>query len=65
MQSRMEMKLVLDAVLMTVWRRRARSKTIIHSDQGSQFTSYEWQSFFQCNNGLLSPIDFEKQQKWT
>jgi len=126
MQSRMQMKLVLDAVLMAVWRRRSRSKTIIHSDQGSQFTSYEWQSFLSANNleasmsrrgnchdnavaesffqllkrerirrktyttrqdarddifnyielfynskrkhgnnGLLSPIDFEKQQKWT
>ncbi len=125
MQSRMEMKLVLDALLMAVWRRKDRSRTIIHSDQGSQFTSYEWQSFLKANNleasmsrrgncydnavaesffqllkrekirrkiyltrqdarddifhyielfynskrkhgnnDLLSPIDFEKQQKW-
>jgi len=125
MQSRMEIKLVLDALLMAVWRRKDRSRTIIHSDQGSQFTSYEWQSFLKANNleasmsrrgncydnavaesffqllkrekirrkiyltrqdarddifhyielfynskrkhgnnDLLSPIDFEKQQKW-
>ncbi len=125
MQSRMDMKLVLDAVLMAVWRRKNRSHTIIHSDQGSQFTSHEWQSFLKANNlkasmsrrgncydnavaesffqllkrekirrkvyltrqdarddifdyieffynlkrkhgnnNLLSPIDFEKQQKW-
>jgi len=50
MQSRMEMKLVLDALLMAVWRRKDRSRTIIHSDQGSQFTSYEWQSFLKANN---------------
>lgn len=110
---------------MAVWRRKPTSRVIIHSDQGSQFTSYEWQnflkkhnleasmsrrgncydnavaeSFFQLlkrerirrktygtrkqarddvfdyieffynpkrkhgNNCLLSPIDFEKQQKW-
>ena len=125
MQSRMEIKLVLDALLMAVWRRKDRALTIIHSDQGSQFTSYEWQSFLKANNleasmsrrgncydnavaesffqllkrekirrkiyltrqdarddifdyielfynskrkhgnnDLLSPIDFEKQQKW-
>ena len=125
MQSRMEMKLALDALLMAVWRRKDRARTIIHSDQGSQFTSHEWQSFLKANNleasmsrrgncydnavaesffqllkrekirrkiyltrqdarddifdyielfynskrkhgnnDLLSPIDFEKQQKW-
>lgn len=125
MQSRMQMDLVLSALLMAIWRRKPRSKVIIHSDQGSQFTSHEWQkflkahnleasmsrrgncydnavaeSFFQLlkrerirrktyttrqharqdvfdyieffynpkrkhgNNGMLSPIEFERQQKW-
>ena len=129
MQSRMHMHmdlvLVLSALLMAVWRRKPTSKLIVHSDQGSQFTSHEWQSFLKqhnleasmsrrgncydkavaesflqllkrerirrktCstrqqarsdifdyieffynpkrkhgNNGMLSPIDFEKQQKW-
>ena len=125
MQSRMQMDLVLSALLMAVWRRKPKKRVIIHSDQGSQFTSHEWQkflkahnleasmsrrgncydnavaeSFFQLlkrerirrktyasrkdarqdvfdyieffynpkrkhgNNGMLSPIEFERQQKW-
>ena len=50
MQSRMQMDLVLSALLMAVWRRKPTSKVIIHSDQGSQFTSYEWQKFLKANN---------------
>ena len=50
MQSRMQMDLVLSALLMAVWRRKPKSKVIIHSDQGSQYTSYEWQKFLQDNN---------------
>ena len=50
MQSRMHMDLVLSAVLMAVWRRKPTSRVIVHSDQGSQFTSYEWQSFLKTHN---------------
>jgi len=50
MQSRMQMDLVLSALLMAVWRRKPTSKVIIHSDQGSQFTSHEWQKFLKANN---------------
>jgi putative transposase len=50
MQSRMQMNLVLSALLMAVWRRKPKSKVIIHSDQGSQFTSFEWQAFLKQNN---------------
>ena len=41
----MTKQLVLDALLMAVWRRKPKSKVMVHSDQGSQYTSYEWQSF--------------------
>jgi putative transposase len=125
MQSRMQMDLVLSALLMAVWRRKPKQTVIVHSDQGSQFTSYEWQKFLKAhnleasmsrrgncydnavaesffhllkrerirhktyasrkdarqdvfdyieffynpkrkhgNNGMLSPIEFERQQKW-
>jgi len=37
--------LVLDALLMAIWRRKPLEQVLIHSDQGSQFTSAEWQSF--------------------
>jgi putative transposase len=50
MQSRMQMDLVLSALLMAVWRRKPTSKVIIHSDQGSQFTSLEWHAFLKTHN---------------
>ena len=50
MQSRMQMDLVLSALLMAVWRRKPKLKVIIHSDQGSQFTSLEWQAFLKMHN---------------
>ena len=50
MQSRMQTDLVLSALLMAVWRRKPTSKVIIHSDQGSQFTSFEWQAFLKTHN---------------
>jgi putative transposase len=43
--------LVLDAVLMAV-RRRSPKKTIIHSDQGSQYGSDDWRRFCKTN-GLV------------
>ena len=50
MQSRMQMDLVLSALLMAVWRRKPKSSVTIHSDQGSQFTSHEWQDFLAKHN---------------
>jgi len=35
---------------MTVWWRKPKVKVIIHSDQGSQFTSREWQAFLIQHN---------------
>jgi putative transposase len=50
MQSRMTTDLVLQAVLSTVWRRKPKHRVMIHSDQGSQFTGKEWQSFLSKHN---------------
>jgi putative transposase len=36
MQSRITSDLVLDALLMAVWRRKPMSNVLVHSDQGSQ-----------------------------
>lgn len=49
-QSRMTTDLVLQALLMAVWRRKPKRKVTIHSDQGSQFTSREWQAFLHQHN---------------
>lgn len=50
MQSRITKELVLNALLMAVWRRNPKSKVMVHSDQGSQYTSHDWQSFLKDNN---------------
>lgn len=50
MQSRMDTDVVLKALLMAVWRRKPKQEVLIHSDQGSQFTGYEWQSFLKEHN---------------
>jgi putative transposase len=50
-QSRMTTDLALQALLMAVWRRKPKHRVMIHSDQGAQFTSREWQSFL-CQHNL-------------
>lgn len=50
MQSRQPTDLVLQALLMAVWRRKPANKVLVHSDQGSQFTSLEWASFLKHHN---------------
>ncbi|ECI7782127.1 IS3 family transposase [Salmonella enterica subsp. enterica] len=49
MQSRMTKDIVLNALLMTVWRRPPQKQIQVHSDQGSQYTSHEWQSFLKSH----------------
>ena len=49
-QSRQTIDLVLQALLMAVWRRKPKNKVLIHSDQGSQFTSIDWASFLKQHN---------------
>ncbi len=50
MQSRQTADLVCQALLMAVWRRKPKQAVLIHSDQGSQFTSREWASFLKAHN---------------
>jgi putative transposase len=49
-QPRMTTDLALQALLTAVWRRKPKAKVMIHSDQGSQFTSREWQVFLGQHN---------------
>ena len=49
MQSRMTKDIVLNALLMAVWRRNPEKQVLVHSDQGSQYTSHEWQSFLKSH----------------
>jgi len=46
-------ELVLDALLMAVWRRKPKGKVIVHSDQGTQYGSDDWMRF--CKDHNLEP----------
>lgn len=50
MQSRRTTDVVLQALLMAVWRRKPKDQVLVHSDQGSQFTSMERASFLEHHN---------------
>ena len=45
MKPRVTKELVLDALLMAVWQRNPKTQVMVHSDQASQYTSYDWQNF--------------------
>jgi putative transposase len=49
MHTRITKELVLDTLLMAVWRRKPKSRVTVHSDQGSQYTSHDWQSFLKTH----------------
>ena len=50
LQSRPTTELVLQALLAAVWRRKPKHRVVVHSDQGSQFTSMDWSSFLKAHN---------------
>jgi len=50
MQSRQTTDAVLQALHMAVWRRKPKQRVLIHSDQGSQFTSMDWAAFIRAHN---------------
>jgi putative transposase len=50
MQPRMTSELALNALLMAMWRRKPEHEVIVHSDQGSQFSSYDWQDFLKAHH---------------
>jgi putative transposase len=54
MQSRQRTDVVLQALLMAVWRRKPKEKVLVHSDQGSQFTSMDCAAFLKHHNLLHS-----------
>ena len=53
MKPTMATELVLDALMMAVWRRRPKQPVIIHSDQGSQFGSDDFTRW--CKDNRLVP----------
>ncbi|WP_236873239.1 IS3 family transposase [Burkholderia sp. MSMB0856] len=53
-RSTMTGDLVLQALLAAVWKRKPRPGVMVHSDQGSQFTSDDWQSFLEAHQMVPS-----------
>lgn len=54
MQPQMQADLALKALLMAVWRRKPKNEILIHSDQGTQYTSSDWQSFLKAHKLVCS-----------
>ncbi|KZN68184.1 transposase [Pseudoalteromonas luteoviolacea CPMOR-1] len=50
MQPTMKREIVIKALLMALWRRQPNANVIVHSDQGSQYTSEDYQAFLKTNN---------------
>ena len=55
-------EIVIDALLMAVWRRKPKTKVLVHSDQGSQYGSDEWHRF--CREHNLIPSMSRKGNCW-
>ena len=53
-QPTMTSDLVLQALLAAVWKRKPGPGVTVHSDQGSQFTSSDWQSFLKAHHMVPS-----------
>ena len=62
MKPTLRSELVLDALLMALWRRRPTEKVLIHSDQGSQYDSIEWKKF--CRDHDLEPSMSRRGNCW-
>lgn len=54
MSDRINTDLVLNAITMAIWRRKPKGNVIVHSDQGCQYTSYDWKSMLESNNLTVS-----------
>jgi putative transposase len=54
MKATLTRDLVLDALLMAIWRRRPKQPVIVHSDQGSQYGSDDAVRFFKDHNLIPS-----------
>ena len=55
-------ELVLDALLMALWRRKPTQSVIVHSDQGSQYGRDDWQRF--CRSHQLQPSMSRRGNCW-
>lgn len=50
MKANARSELVLDALLMAIWRRKPKERVLVHSDQGVQYTCSDWRKFLKEHN---------------
>ncbi|WP_206755684.1 IS3 family transposase [Erwinia persicina] len=62
MKPTLSRELALDALMMAVWRRKPDGEVIVHSDQGRQYGSDDWQRFCRANN--LAPSMSRRGNCW-
>lgn len=62
MKTSLSREIVIDALLMAVWRRRPRSRVVVHSDQGSQYGSFDFRKFLKTHN--LEPSMSRRGNCW-
>ena len=55
MRPRIDAALAINALLMAVWRRNPKTPVIVHSDQGCQYSSHDWQAFLKAH-GLVASM---------
>lgn len=62
MKPTLSRELALDALMMAVWRRKPDGEVVVHSDQGSQYSSDDCQRFCRANN--LTPSMSRRGNCW-
>ena len=55
-------ELILDVLLMALWRHKDKHRVIAHSNQGSQYCSDDWKSFLSGNQ--LEPSISSQENCW-
>jgi putative transposase len=62
MQPTLARGIVIDALMMAVWKRKPKGRVIVHSDQGSQYGSDDWLRF--CKEHKLDPSMSRRGNCW-
>jgi putative transposase len=62
MKTSLHRDIVIDALLMAVWRRKPKNKVLVHSDQGSQYGSFDCRKFLEAHN--LKPSMSRRGNCW-
>jgi putative transposase len=62
MNTSLNREIVIDALLMAVWRRKPGNRVLVHSDQGSQYGSFDCRKFLEAHN--LDPSMSRRGNCW-